>query len=144
MRGLLPIITAFASGELHEGVRRAKRNAIFYAVVLFFGLIVVAFALVAAQIFLAGLYGALAAALIIAGVALVLLITACVAMRIATARDRRRARERRHTNVSLYTTAALTLIPYMLRSRTTLLLGVPLAAIAGYFLLGGRGGEEDD
>lgn len=142
MRALLPLLTAFASGELHESVRRAKRNAIFCAVMAFLALIAVAFALVAAQVFLASLYGALDAALIIAGLALAILIIVFVVMKIVAARARRRARERRRANASLYTTAALTLVPYVLRSKTTLIVGVPLAALAGYFLFGSR--REDD
>lgn len=143
MRALLPFLTAFASGELHETVRRTKRNAVFYAMIAVLGIIVVIFALVALQIFLAGLYGPLKAALIIAGAALVLIILVFVAMKIVAARDRRRARERRRANASLYTTAALTFIPYVMRSKVTLAVGLPLAALAGYFLLGGRGDRDD-
>ena len=142
MRALLPFLTAFASGELHETVRRTKRNAVFYAMIAVLGIILVIFALVAAQVFLASLYGPLEAALIIAGAALVLIILVFVAMKIVAARDRRRALERR-ASTSLYATAALTLIPYVLRSKVTLAVGLPLAALAGYFLLGGRGDPED-
>jgi len=143
MRALLPLLTAFASGELHETVRRTKRNAVFYGVIAILGIILVIFALVAAQVWLAGLYGPLDAALMIAGSALVLMILVFVVMKIVAARDRRRARERRRANTSLYTTAALTLVPYVLRSKVTLVVGLPLAALAGYFLFGGRGDRDD-
>lgn len=144
MRALFPFLTAFASGELRESIRRAKRNAFFYALIAFFALILVAFALVAGQIYLAGIYGPLNAALIIAGAALVIMVLLFIAMKISAARDRRRARERKRANASLYTTAALTMVPYILKSRATLILGVPLAALAGYFILGGGGKEDDD
>jgi len=143
MRALLPLLTAFASGELHETIRRTKRNAVFCGIIAFFALILVAFLLVALQVYLAGLYGALNAALAISGMALIVIVVLFVIMKAVAARDRRLARERQRAHASLYTTAAVTLIPYVFRSKATLLLGVPLAALAGYFLLGGRDNEDD-
>lgn len=148
MQSLLPLISAFLSGEVGETLRRTKRNAAYGAFIAFFALLAIVFALVAATIALAGRYGALHACLFMAGGAAVMAIVAWIALRIAAARERRRARERAKSNRTLLAAAALTALPMLLRSRPALLISLPLLALGGFSLLSGRGdavaGNDDD
>ncbi len=92
---LLPIISALISGSVNRTVARTKRNGIFLAIAIVLILTAYVFALVAAAIWLATIYGAAGAALFMAAGALLLGIIVLVVMAIINAQEQRRARERK-------------------------------------------------
>ena len=143
MRRIFPLITGLVSGEVGMMIGNAKREAIFLAIIAFFALIAISFGLVAADVALAGVFGPLYASLIIAGSALVLCLLVFIAMKIAMARARRQARVRREA-AAAYATAATTFLPFLLRSKSVLAVGIPLAALAGFLLVPGRSRKDDD
>jgi len=139
MKAFLPLVTSLISGEIGVAVGNIKRDGIFLAIIAVFGVIAVVFALVALESTLAYRYGSVEACLFIAGGALVIALILYIAMRIADARAKRKARLRREANnAAAYTTAAVTFLPFLLRSKATLAVGVPLAALAGFMLAPSR------
>ena len=143
MGKLFPFLTTMISGELAIAIANLKREAVFLSVIAVFGVIAVIFGLVAADIALAGAVGALDAALIIAGSAVAICLLVFIVMKIVVARARRRARIRREAAAG-YATAAAAFLPFLLRSKATLAVGIPLAALAGYLLFPGRSKSDDD
>jgi len=102
---MLPLVSLLISGSVHKTVARTKRNGIFLSVAALLFLTAYGFALVAAAIWLAGIYGALGAALLLAAGALLLGMIVLVAMTIANRQEARRARERRQALDKLAATA---------------------------------------
>ncbi|MGG6896887.1 MULTISPECIES: hypothetical protein [Rhizobium] len=92
---LAPILGLLLSGTFNRTVARTKRNGIFIAIAVLLLLTAYAFALVAATIWLAAIYGAVVSALLIAAGALLLGLIVLVIMAIVNQREQRRARERR-------------------------------------------------
>lgn len=92
---LAPILGLLLSGTFNRTVARTKRNGIFIAIAVLLLLTAYAFALVAATIWLATIYGAAVSALLIAAGALLLGLIVLVIMAIVNQREQRRARERR-------------------------------------------------
>ncbi|TPW26687.1 hypothetical protein [Pararhizobium mangrovi] len=144
MRSLLPLLTSFASGEVGLRIKNAKRQAVMMSIVAFFVLIAVAFGLIALEVYLARIYGNLGACLLIAIVSLVVGLVVLMASKFMQAKARRRALRRRQENNAMFSAAAVSFLPYLLRSRATMLLGVPLAAAIGYMLMGRGGSSNDD
>ena len=89
------IIGLLLSGSVSRTVARTKRNGIFIAVAAVLILTAYVFALVATAAWLATIYGPIAAALFIAGGALLLGIISLVVMAIMNAQEARRAEERK-------------------------------------------------
>lgn len=118
--------------EAEALVERARSQAIVGGIIGLFALIAIAFLLVAAYLGLSGWIGPIWAALAIAGVAIVLALIAYLwARTVETARKRRVAERRRHSEASsLVTTAAMTAIPMALASPTVRRVGLPVAALA--------------
>ncbi|MGN6548444.1 MAG: phage holin family protein [Pararhizobium sp.] len=144
MRAVFPFLTSLATGEVQDRVQGFKRSLALYAIVALFALITLVFLLVAAYTALMTAYGPIYAALILAGIAFVVCLIFVVAVKIAQARQRRRARERRRASASLYTTAGLTLAPYLLRSKALMAIGLPIAGLAAFLLLRGHGEDDDE
>lgn len=92
---LAPILGLLLSGTLNRTVARTKRNGIFVAIAAILLITAYGFALVAAAIWLAAIYGAAASALLIAAGALLLGLIVLVIMAIINKQEERRARERR-------------------------------------------------
>ncbi|MGY5775903.1 hypothetical protein [Rhizobium sp. LEGMi135b] len=92
---IAPILGLLLSGTFNRTVARTKRNGIFIAIAALLLLTGYAFALVAAAIWLAAIYGAAVAALLIAAGALLLGLIVLVIMAIIDKQEQRRARERR-------------------------------------------------
>ncbi|HEX8045732.1 hypothetical protein [Rhizobium sp.] len=92
---LAPILGLLMSGTLSRTVARTKRNGIFVAIAGILLLTAYGFALVAAAIWLATIYGAAISALLIAAGALLLGLIVLVIMAILNKQEERRARERR-------------------------------------------------
>jgi hypothetical protein len=133
---LTPLLTSLAAGEVGLAVSRAKRSAIFTAVIAILAAIGVIFLLIAAYIVLAERYGEMYSALILAGCAFGLAILTYIIMKISEAAAKKRQRERAKIDTSaLLTIAALAAAPAVLRSRTLLMLAVPVIAFSGLSLL---------
>lgn len=143
MNRLLPLITGVVSGELATMIANAKREAVLLAVIAFFALIAISFGLVAAELALAGVFGPIWSSLIIGGAALFICLIVFIVLKIQTARARRQARERREAAAS-YATAATAFLPFVLRSKAAIAVGIPLAALAGYLLVPGKSQKRDD
>ncbi|ASW07361.1 hypothetical protein [Rhizobium sp. 11515TR] len=92
---IAPILGLLLSGTFNRTVARTKRNGIFIAIATLLLLTAYAFALVAAAIWLATIYGAAVSALLIAAGALLLGLIVLVIMAIIDRQEQRRARERR-------------------------------------------------
>ncbi|WP_130271134.1 hypothetical protein [Phyllobacterium myrsinacearum] len=115
---------------------RAKRRAVFVALIGILLAIAGVFLLVAGYIALAQHIGSLHAALVLAGGAIVLALLAYIAMKISETVARKRQRERSKVDTStLLTVAALAAAPTVLKSRGLLMLAVPVIAFAGLSLL---------
>ncbi len=89
------VLGLLLSGTFSRTVARTKRNGIFIAIAVLFLLTAYVFALVAAAIWLATIYGAAVSALLIAAGALLLGLIVLVIMTIIDRQEQRRARERR-------------------------------------------------
>ncbi|NTJ61565.1 hypothetical protein G6M50_01120 [Agrobacterium rhizogenes] len=92
---IAPILGLLLSGTFNRTVARTKRNGIFIAIAALLLLTAYGFALVAAAIWLATIYGAAVSALLIAAGALLLGLIVLVIMAIINQQEKRRARERR-------------------------------------------------
>lgn len=131
---LASLLSGFASGETVAAIRRARTAAIVYAIVALAALCGLGFLVGAAYIWAAARYGSFAAALgfgvgflVIAG--LVLLVHRLT----SGARARREARRRSADMKALGITAALAVLPTLLKGKGGLgvLLG-PAVALAAY------------
>ncbi len=133
---LAPLLSSAVSGELGSAVNRAKRRAIFLALIGILSVVGAIFLLVAGYIALAESFGELHAALILAGGAFVLALLAYIVMKISEMIARKRQRERSKVDKStLLTIAALAAAPTVLKSRGLLMLAVPVIAFVGLSLL---------
>lgn len=131
---LVSLISGFASGETAAAMRRARTAAIIYVLAMLAALCGLGFLVGAAYIWVAARYGSLAAALgfgagflIIAG--LILLIHQLM----SGARARREARRRNADMKMIGITAALAVLPALLKGKAGLglILG-PAAALVAY------------
>ena len=111
-----PLIASTLFGNVAPAVRRAKRNAVLYALCGLFALTGYAALVVALGIWVAETYGALEAALTIAVAMIALALLVLIGVMIANRIDRRRhaARDRSRTMVA---SLALSLLPIVTRSR---------------------------
>lgn len=133
---LTPFLTSLAAGEVGLAIARAKRSAMFMAIIAIFAAIGFFFLLVAAYIMLAERYGEMRASLTLAGCGFGLAILAYVIMKISEAVARNRQRDRAKVETStLLTIAALAAAPAVLRSRALLMLAIPVVAFGGLSLL---------
>ncbi|MBZ9654409.1 hypothetical protein [Phyllobacterium lublinensis] len=133
---LTPFLTSLAAGEVGLAIARAKRSAMFMAIIAIFAAIGCFFLLVAAYIVLAERYGEMRASLTLAGCGFGLAILAYVIMKISEAVARNRQRDRAKVETStLLTIAALAAAPAVLRSRALLMLAIPVVAFGGLSLL---------
>lgn len=133
---LTPLLTSLAAGEVGLAVSRAKRSAIFMMLIAILAAIGVIFLLVAAYIAIAAHYGEIYSALMLAGGAFGLAILAYIIMKISEAVARKRQRDRAKIDTStLLAIAALAAAPAVLRSKTLLMLTVPVVAFGGLSLL---------
>ncbi|MBB5572661.1 MULTISPECIES: hypothetical protein [Rhizobium] len=92
---LAPLLGLFLSGTLSRTVARTKRDGVFIGIATVLLLTAYAFALIAAAIWLATIYGLAVSALLIAAGALLLALILLVIMVIIDRQEERRARERR-------------------------------------------------
>ena len=134
---LLVPLAALLGIEVESITARIRNTIIVNVVMLGLALIGAVFLLVAGFLALADLYGAIYAALILAGVFLVLALAVYLGTRIGENRHRRQvADKRKSTETSAFvTTAALTALPVVLRSPMGRAIALPAAALAAYLLV---------
>jgi hypothetical protein len=134
---LLVPLAALLGIEVESITARIRNTVIINAVMLGLALIGAVFLLVAGFLALADLYGGIFAALILAGVFLVLALAVYLGTRIGENRNRRQvAEKRKSTETSAFvTTAALTALPVVLKSPMGRAIALPAAAIAAYLLV---------
>ena len=131
---LASLISGFASGETLAAIRRARTAAIVYAVAAVMALCGLGFLVGAAYIWTAGRYGSMAAAL---GFGAGFLVIAALMLLIyqisAGSRARRRAKRRDADLKAIGITAALAVLPTLLKGRggLSVILG-PAVALAAY------------
>lgn len=145
---LLAPLAALLGIEVEAITERVRTTIIVNAVMVVFALAGISFLVVAAFLALTDLYGAIYAALIMAGIFLLLALAVYLGTRLSEGRRKQEvAKKRRSTETSAFvTTAALTALPAMLKSPLGRTIGLPAAAIAAYLLLvrGGSDRRTDD
>ncbi|NEJ73521.1 hypothetical protein GR197_23780 [Rhizobium phaseoli] len=129
---LFSILSLLTGANVQRTVAHAKRNSIFIALAALFLLTAYALAVTAGAIWLAGIYGAVGAALFLAACALLIAVIALVVMAVINTREKRRARERR---AALESMAAVGI--GLIRSQPLLTAGV-LAAFVAANLVGSK------
>ncbi|MFS2154013.1 hypothetical protein [Rhizobium sp. Rhizsp42] len=122
---LFPILSLLVGTSVHRTVARTKRNGIFIAIAAIFVLTAYALAVTAGAIWLAGIYGAVGAALFLAACALLIAIIVMIIMMVMNAQEARRAKERKQ---AFETAAAASL--GIIRSQPLLTAGVIAAMVA--------------
>jgi uncharacterized membrane protein len=122
---LFPILSLLVGTSVHRTVARTKRNGIFIAIAAIFVLTAYALAVTAGAIWLAGIYGAVGAALFLAACALLIAIIVLIVMMVMNAQEARRAKERKQ---AFETAAAASL--GIIRSQPLLTAGVIAAMVA--------------
>ena len=122
---LFPILSLLVGTSVHRTVARTKRNGIFIAIAAIFVLTAYALAVTAGAIWLAGIYGAVGAALFLAACALLIAIIVMIVMMVMNAQEARRAKERKQ---AFETAAAASL--GIIRSQPLLTAGVIAAMVA--------------
>lgn len=142
--GLLSPLASLLGLEAEGLAARIKAAAVVWTLVGLFCALAVGFLIAAGYMALADIVGAISAALILAGVFLILALAVYLGSLIARRRRKRELAQRRRANEAgaFLTTAAITALPLLARTPGLLRLGLPVAAIAAIALL--RGGKDPD
>ncbi|WP_127753791.1 hypothetical protein [Devosia sp. 1566] len=145
MNMLVPL-AALLGIELEAITGRVRQAIIAYAIMGLFGLIAFGFLLIAGYLALADWLGAVPAALICAGVAIVLAFATFIVIQVSAARrEREQAEKRRAAEASAFvTTATVTALPALWRSSALRNIALPAAAAAATFLFSRRRGKRTD
>jgi cobalamin synthase len=145
MLAVLTPVLALLGIEVAQLTESVKRHAILWGVIGAFGVVCVAFLLVAINTALAYAVGPVVAPLIIAAVAALVAIVVLVIMRMQDAEAERKEAERKRLAESnvLLTTAIISAIPALLRSPLLREIGLPAGAAIASALLLRRGGPID-
>ncbi|WDR04143.1 hypothetical protein PSQ19_09185 [Devosia algicola] len=124
--------------QLESLTDKLKRTLIISVLIGILVTIALGFALAAGYIALAAKFGPLIAALAMSGGALILALAVYLGSLIGQGSRKRQEVERRHSSESsaLITTAAISALPLLLRSPVARTIGLPLAAVAAFFILG--------
>jgi threonine/homoserine/homoserine lactone efflux protein len=143
---LLAPLAALLGIEVEAITERLRNTIIINVVMIALAVVGVSFLVVAGFLALAQLYGAIYAALILAGGFLLLALAVYLGTRIGEGRRRREAAERRRSTETgaFVTTAALTALPALLKSPLGRAIGIPAAALAAYLLLARKGDAPRD
>jgi len=122
--------------EIEAITDRVKTLIIVNTVIAVFGVIGVVFLLIAGFLALSDVYGSIYAALIFGGVFVVLALAVFLGAKIGEGKRHRQIAERKktHDTNAFITTAALSVLPVLLRSPTVRAVGIPAAAVAAFFL----------
>tara|TARA_R110002020_G_scaffold22460_3_gene75930 strand:+ start:339 stop:791 length:453 start_codon:yes stop_codon:yes gene_type:complete len=131
------LVAKLVTGEAGVYVARIRRLIVLYLAMAVFGLLMVAYLMTALYVWVASLYGPLAAALGFAGFFLVLVLLTWIATVIARRPPRKRADDRLQRDIaSIAGVAALSNAPLLFQSakRNKKLLFVPVAGAVGWAL----------
>lgn len=122
--------------EIEAITDRVKTLIIVNTVIAVCGVIGVVFLLIAGFLALSDVYGSIYAALIFGGVFVVLALAVFLGAKIGEGKRHRQIVERKktHDTNAFITTAALSVLPVLLRSPTVRAVGIPAAAVAAFFL----------
>lgn len=124
-----PLLAALAGDEFKRTTGRVKRTAILGAVIGVFGLITLLFLCLAAFLALAQEYGGPIAALIMAGLSVILALLVLAVLKIQSASEERKRQQQINADKSaLMATAAIASVPSILK-RPILAAALPLAGI---------------
>lgn len=137
MNAFIPLasLLGIEAGQLAE---RLKRGALFYGMVAAFGVVALVFLLVALNAWLTTLWGPILAPLAIGVGAIVIGVATYFAMRIAAGATERRVLANKHKleRTALMTTAAVSVLPLLLKSGLMRNVGLPIGgALAALYLL---------
>lgn len=135
--GLLAPLAALLGLEAGNLVSHAKSTALIYGLIALFSFAAAAFLVAAGYMALADIFGAIVAALILAGVFLLLALAVYLGSMIGRGRHQRDLAEKRRASEkgALISTAAITALPLLARTPGLLRLGLPAVAIAAFLLL---------
>lgn len=135
LKALLPLLSAMAGEEMKFAAGKARRAAIFGAVVAVLAIIAVTFLCVAAFLALAENYGGPLAALILAALSLILALIVLAVLKIQSAAEARKRKEKVEADKSaMIAAAAIATVPAILK-RPILAAALPLAGLALVSLL---------
>ena len=132
MSTLTPVLVTLLSNDVKKAARRARRNAIAYATAALFGVLALASLCVSAGIYISRTRDPGEAALIVA-IALIAISLLILAVTAGYSAYERRGQSRHSVSTMLAATAALSLLPTLVRSR--MLSSLATAAIAGFALV---------
>lgn len=139
MTGLGPLLASLAAVDIAAFTRKLKRNAILYAFALVFLLTAYVMVVAALAVYLGQMWGLPIALLALAGGAMVLGLFMFLWVALANRAEERRKREAAASNSSkaLMMTAALSVLPMLVKSRPLLLASV--AAGIGFLVMKNTG-----
>lgn len=124
-----PLLAALAGDELKRTTAQIKRTAIFGTVIGFFGILTLLFLCLAAFLALAQQYSGPIAALIMAGLSIILALLVLAVLKIQSAVEERKRQQRINADkAALMATAAIATVPSILK-RPILAAALPLAGI---------------
>ncbi|MCJ8521570.1 heme/copper-type cytochrome/quinol oxidase subunit 2 [Pseudorhizobium tarimense] len=123
---LAPLLASFAAMDVGQFISRMRRNAVIYALVLLFSLTAYGALVAAAAVAMAEEIGAAGALLVVAGAAVLL---ALVLLLVVRMRARAEERKRKQAAIdggsrALMATAALSVLPVVVKSRSLAILAV--------------------
>ncbi|RUW26696.1 hypothetical protein EN858_26025 [Mesorhizobium sp. M4B.F.Ca.ET.215.01.1.1] len=146
MAMLASLISALASGEALAALGRARTAAVVYIIVTLAAMCGVGFLIGAAYIWIAGLYGPMAASLGFGVGFLVIAGSVLIVYRLSAGlRARRRARQRSADMKALGITAALAALPVLLKGKGGLgAVLAPAIALAAYAIYRENAGPDRD
>lgn len=138
--GLLAPLAALLGLEVGSVVNRAKSAFALYGLMALFLLLALIFLLVAGYLVVAAYLSPIIAALLFAGVFLLLALVLYIATLVGRRRQEREAAEKRRSTEAgaFFSTAAITALPMLAKSPMLLRIGLPAAAIAALTLLRGN------
>lgn len=140
------LLAGLISGETALAVKRARRAAVFYAVAGVFLACGIGFLIGAAYIWTAARYGALEAALGFGGGFVLLALLVLLVHRLGGRSRAKKAADRRRADLtSLGVTAAVAVLPVLLRNRTAVgALTAAAASIAALYVIRENTPDRDD
>ena len=130
---LASLIASMATGEIMDGIRRAKSAVVAYLLAGLAALVGVSFLIAAAFSWIASIYGTIYTALGFGGVFILVAIIVIVAHRMSERSQKRLAQQRRsHDMKAMAQTAAMIVVPALIARGGVGGLAAPLLALLGY------------
>ena len=123
---LAPLLASIAAVDVVQFLGRLRRSVVMYALVVLFALTAYAALVAAAAVAMAERFGAVGALLVVAGAATVLALVILLAMRLTARAEEKRKQEAAASGGgrALMATAALSVLPVVMKSRSLAVLAV--------------------